>query len=122
MRIGEVARRAGIPASRLRYYEQLGLLPEPDRVSGRRRYDASVLARLAAIAAAQRGGLSLADIRELVADDATPLSARLHEIGSRRLPQVEADIARAQRARAWLEAATRCDCRRLDDCALFAAA
>jgi MerR family redox-sensitive transcriptional activator SoxR len=44
--IGEVARRTGVPASALRYYEDAGLLPAPRRVSGRRRYDAEVLRRV----------------------------------------------------------------------------
>ena len=37
--IGEVARRANVRASAIRYYEQVGLLPEPVRVHGRRRYE-----------------------------------------------------------------------------------
>ena len=43
MRIGQVAERAGVRASLVRYYEEIGLLPEPARVSGQRRYDRSVL-------------------------------------------------------------------------------
>ena len=41
MRIGEVAGRAGVRVSLIRYYEDIGLLPEPDRVTGQRRYDAT---------------------------------------------------------------------------------
>ena len=43
MRIGEVARRAGVRVSRIRYYEEVGVLPEAERVSGQRRYDDRVL-------------------------------------------------------------------------------
>ena len=46
MRIGEVARRAGVRVSLIRYYEAIGLLPEPERVSGQRRYDETVLPQL----------------------------------------------------------------------------
>lgn len=66
MRIGEVAGRAGVRVSLIRYYEQIGLLPQPERVSGQRRYDETVLRRLSVIDVAQRAGLSLDEIRELV--------------------------------------------------------
>ena len=49
LRIGEVAERAGLRKSAVRYYEEIGLLPEPDRVSGQRIYDPSILRRLALI-------------------------------------------------------------------------
>jgi DNA-binding transcriptional MerR regulator len=51
MSIGEVARRAGIAPSAIRYYERLGLLPTPPRVGGKRRYDATALEWLSRIAA-----------------------------------------------------------------------
>jgi MerR family redox-sensitive transcriptional activator SoxR len=54
--IGEVARRAEMAASRIRYYERRGLVPPPERRAGKRRYDARVLRRLAIIDAAQRVG------------------------------------------------------------------
>src|SRR5687767_4899649 len=53
MSIGEVARRAGVEPSAIRYYESLGLLPEPPRAGGKRRYDASVLDWLSLIALAR---------------------------------------------------------------------
>ncbi len=58
--IGEVARRAGVRPSALRYYERAGLLPTPRRINGRRRYDPGVLQRLDAIRFAQRAGFTLA--------------------------------------------------------------
>ena len=47
--IGEVARRASVSASAIRYYEEAGLLGEPERVGGKRRYDEGVLRSLALI-------------------------------------------------------------------------
>jgi len=44
--IGEAARRAGVATSSIRYYERLGLLPQPERSHGQRRYDADVLGKL----------------------------------------------------------------------------
>jgi MerR family redox-sensitive transcriptional activator SoxR len=119
MRIGEVARHAGVRVSLIRYYEEVGLLPEPERVSGQRRYDATVLRRLAVIDVAQRAGLSLEEIRDLLDHGNDPVNARLRELAARRLPEIDALIDRAQRVRAWLQQATSCGCDRIDDCALF---
>jgi MerR family redox-sensitive transcriptional activator SoxR len=119
MRIGDVARRAGVRVSLLRYYEGIGLLPEVPRVSGQRRYDGGVLRRLAVIDVAQRAGLSLEEIRELLDHGNDPMSDRLREVAERRLPEIDALIDRARRVRAWLSAATTCDCERIDDCVLF---
>ena len=119
MRIGEVARRAGVRVSLIRYYEEIGLLPEPARVSGQRRYDETVLRRLAVIDVAQRAGLSLEEIRELVEHGNDPMSERLRELAARRLPEIDALIDRAQRVRTWLQTAQGCKCQSIDDCALF---
>jgi MerR family redox-sensitive transcriptional activator SoxR len=119
MRIGDVARQAGVRVSLLRYYEDIGLLPEAPRVSGQRRYDASVLRRLAVIDVAQRAGLTLDEIRELLEHGNDPMNERLRELAARRLPEIDALIERAQRVRAWLTDASTCGCQRIDDCALF---
>jgi len=119
MRIGEVARRAGVRVSLIRYYEEIGVLPEAPRVSGQRRYDEPVLRRLAVIDVAQRAGLSLDEIRELLEHGNEPMSERLRALAERRLPEIETLIDRAQRVRTWLQAAAGCDCERIDDCVLF---
>ena len=119
MRIGQVADRARVRVSLIRYYEDIGLLPEPARVSGQRRYDDSVLRRLAVIDVAQRAGLSLDEIRVLVDHGNDPMSDRLRELAERRLPEIDALIDRAQRVRSWLESATSCGCESIDQCALF---
>lgn len=68
MRIGELATRSGVSTKTIRYYEDIGLLPPPLRLpSGYRDYDGSALDRLAFIRAAQAVGLSLGEIRSIVA-------------------------------------------------------
>jgi MerR family redox-sensitive transcriptional activator SoxR len=119
MRIGEVAERAGVKTSLIRYYEDIGLLPEPGRVSGQRRYDETVLRRLTVIDVAQRAGMSLDEIRLLVQHSSEPMSGPLRELATRKLPEIDALIERAGRVRAWLETATGCDCQSIDECALF---
>jgi DNA-binding transcriptional MerR regulator len=67
MRIGELARQSGIPATALRYYEQLGLLPEPARTeSGYRIYAEDAVDRLGFIRAAQAVGLTLAEVLQVL--------------------------------------------------------
>lgn len=119
--IGEVARRAGLRPSAIRYYESIGLLPEPERVAGRRRYSPDTLRTLAVIGAAQRVGLSLDEIRELLegTNGEGAVSERLRAIAQRKLPEVEALIERARLVRSWLEAAAQCECPTLEDCPLF---
>jgi MerR family transcriptional regulator, redox-sensitive transcriptional activator SoxR len=119
--IGEVARRAGIRPSAIRYYESIGLLPEPERTSGRRHYPPEILRTLSIIGAAQRAGLSLDDVRELLAASQGNgrVSERLRAIARRKLPEVDALIERALLVRSWLEAAADCRCPTLEECPLF---
>ena len=78
--IGEVAERAGMSTSRIRYYEARGLLPEPERVAGKRRYTEDVLRRLAIIDAAQRVGFTLEEIRDLLGSRDQPAHERLRQL------------------------------------------
>ena len=68
MQIGKLASRSGVATKTIRYYEAIGLLPPPARsASGYRDYDTSTLDRLAFVRAAQAVGLSLGEIRSIVA-------------------------------------------------------
>jgi MerR family transcriptional regulator, copper efflux regulator len=68
MRIGEVAAQSGVSAKTIRYYEDIGVLPPPERSpSGYRNYGSAVLDRLAFVRGAQAVGLSLGEIRGIVA-------------------------------------------------------
>jgi MerR family transcriptional regulator, redox-sensitive transcriptional activator SoxR len=119
--IGEVAARAGVNTSHLRYYERVGVLPQPERASGRRRYTEEVLHRLAIIDVAQRAGFTLEEIRDLTgpANQGVRAGQRIRELAERKLPDIETLIARAQAVREWLEVATTCDCETVDVCSLF---
>jgi DNA-binding transcriptional MerR regulator len=119
MRIGEVAERAGVRTSLIRYYENVGLLPAPERVSGQRRYDESVLRRLTLIDVAQRAGMSLDEIRLLLEHGNDAFSSELSALAARKLPEIDALIERAGRVREWMRAAVECRCETIDACALF---
>ena len=117
--VGEVARRTGLRPSAIRYYEQVGLLESPRRVSGQRRYDGDVLTRIALVRMAQEAGFRLDEIRTLLGGfpDGTPPSTRWQEMAGRKLPEVDALISRMQTVRRVLEESLRCDCLTLDVCA-----
>jgi MerR family transcriptional regulator, redox-sensitive transcriptional activator SoxR len=119
--IGQVAGRAGLNVSAIRYYEAEGLLPHPLRVSGQRRYSEAVIERLGVIDVAKRAGFSLDEIRTLLdaGDAGQPVHASLQELAAHKLPEVEKLIERAEAMRVWLQAASVCGCETLDVCGLF---
>jgi len=121
--IGEVAKRAGIRVSHIRYYEDVGVLPAPERVSGQRRYREDVLHRLSIVDVAQRAGLSLDEIRDLTGpgNRGRHAGVRIRELAESKLPEIEALIARAEAVRSWLQVARFCDCAPVDVCSLFTA-
>jgi MerR family redox-sensitive transcriptional activator SoxR len=121
--IGEVARRAGVATSSIRYYESIGLLPEAARLHGHRRYGPEVLDRLAFVDVAQSAGFKLEEIKELMrgADGADGMASHLQALSTRKLEEVQALLDRTQAMKQWLEAANSCECASPDECTLFAA-
>src|SRR4051794_2964547 len=119
--IGEIAHRAGIATSALRYYEHVGLVESKRTTGGQRRYHRSVLRRLAFIRAAQNVGLSLDEIKEALAtlpDARTPTVAdwtRLSRTWRARLDeQIEGLVA----LRDGLTSCIGCGCLSLRTCRL----
>ena len=114
--IGQVAERAGLNTSHIRFYERAGVLPQPERVSGQRRYRPEVLPRLSIIDVAQRAGLTLEEIAPLTgpANRSADASAHLRTLADEKLPHIDALIARAQAAKHWLQVAQHCDCQSVD--------
>lgn len=110
--IGELAAQAGVAVSAIRYYEELGLVTAAHRVSGRRQFDESALARLRAIAAAQEAGFQLAEIA-LLLEHSGP---RRRELVEEKLRDVRSRIRRLQRVAKALEHAADCGCSSLDAC------
>ena len=119
--IGQVAARAGLNTSHIRYYERVGVLPEPERISGQRRYRPEVLHRLSIIDVAQRAGLSLDEIAPLTGPDnrRADTADHIRHLADAKLPHIDALIARAQAVRHWLQVARSCDCTSVDVCGLF---
>jgi DNA-binding transcriptional MerR regulator len=118
MSIGEVAARTGIPASTLRYYEDVGLLPPPDRINGQRRYDESIVRLLAVIQVAKQANFSLGEIRELLG--ASSASDGWQVLAERKIAEADAMIARANQIKQIIRVGLDCTCTDLDDCELVA--
>jgi MerR family redox-sensitive transcriptional activator SoxR len=116
--IGEAARRAGLRTSALRYYEGIGLLPAPQRVGGRRRYDGEVLRALGVIRLAKQAGFTMAETRTLLHgfSASTPPSARWRALARRKLAEIDALISRAEHMKQILNTVLRCECPQLSDC------
>ena len=117
---GQLAQQAGIAASAVRYYEEVGLLPAPPRVSGQRRYGPDALDRVAVIKLAKRAGFRIDEIATLMNgfSDRVPPSERWRTLAGRKLQEVDRQIARARKMKRLLLHGLKCDCLRLKDCAL----
>jgi len=116
--ISEVAKRAGIRASAIRYYESVKLLPPPKRISGRRRYNADVLRRISFIQVSQAAGLTIAEIQALMneLDGDKPLSERWQALARRKLDEVDALMRKVQGMKMILVNGLNCRCSNLDEC------
>lgn len=118
MSIGQVANQAGVQASTIRYYERIGLLPKPERLSGQRRYDSSILQKLAIIQTAQQAGFSLDELKILfdeILTSTTPTS-RWHSLIQRKLHEMNQLIANIQNMKHLLEEIMECDDPNLAEC------
>ena len=118
--IGTLAKHTGTKVQTIRYYEQIGLLPEPGRTEGgQRRYGDDDLDRLAFIRHARQLGFTLEAIRELLdlSDNPGRSCADIDRIAHRQLKEVEARIARLEALRKELRRMLR-ECSRdtVSDC------
>jgi MerR family redox-sensitive transcriptional activator SoxR len=103
--IGQVAARAGVATSTIRYYERRGLVAADERASGQRRYRTETLRRLVFVGMLQDAGLSLDEIDGVLS---APDVASWKAIAARRLTALDDEIAQLQHAREILAAALFC--------------
>lgn len=119
--IGEVARRSGVAASALRYYDERGLITSERAGSGHRRYQRPVLRRIAFIVFAQKVGLTLEDIgRELekLPDNRVPSRRDWSRLSATWTARIDERIAELQRLKLGLTECIGCGCLSLDRCKL----
>jgi MerR family redox-sensitive transcriptional activator SoxR len=120
--VGEVAERAGIATSALRFYESNGLIRSDRTEAGHRRYHADVLRRVGFIRVAQRVGLSLAEIRAALdglPEARTPTRRDWERLASQWRPMLDERIALLEAMRDKLDGCIGCGCLSLDTCAMY---
>lgn len=118
MTIGEIAMRAGVRASTIRYYERLGLIPAPPRRSSWRDYDGDALAHLAVVQFARECGFSLKETGRLVKGFSTrvAMSERWNALALHKIAEMDAAIVRARAMKRLLTRIRRCQCGTLAEC------
>jgi len=117
--ISDVAHQMRLRPSAIRYYERLGILPPPERVSGRRRYDRTVLYRLAVIQQAREAGFALDEIRALFFgfQQGTCAEARWRKLADRKLTELNTLAAQIRTMRLLLRSMkSNCHCKTLEAC------
>src|SRR5882757_4027152 len=119
--ISEVAKRSGVAASALRFYEDRELITSERAGSGHRRYPRSVLRRIAFIVFAQRIGLTLDEIGAALAQlpaDRAPVRQDWARLSGEWKKRIDQRIAELQRLRAGLTECIGCGCLSIDRCSL----
>jgi MerR family transcriptional regulator, redox-sensitive transcriptional activator SoxR len=118
MKIGELARLAGLNASAIRYYEKLGLLASPSRIGGQRRYPSATIDRALLIRFAGDMGFTLGEIKLFLSGlgENAPVGPRWKKLAHRKLAEVDQNIARSNKLKTLLQALLRCRCASLHQC------
>ena len=116
MTIGEVAKRSGLNASAIRFYESEGLLPRAARAGGRRHYDGGILERLAVLQRARDCGFTLTEIKHLFHGfrEGTPPSERWQTLARKKLAELDALTRQIAAMKKVLR--RNCACRDLQEC------
>jgi len=118
MTIGKLAEQSGVPASTIRYWERIGVLPQPARVSHRRRYSAEAVHRLGVLRLAQACGFHLPEMRQLLHGFGEGIgpSKRWQELARRKQVELNSRMAQLLAMRRLLDRVAQCRCPDLLDC------
>lgn len=111
MKIGQVADAVGLPASAIRFYESIGILPRPVRQNGIREYDPGVVEQLRVLRFYRSVGISTESLAAMFADDAPIAKAQnRHAIVLRRMAELDEVIVRARQMKRRLVKLLACEC------------
>jgi len=118
MKIGELAARAGLNASALRFYEKMGLLAPPHRTGGQRRFPSDALDRVLLIRFAGEMGFTLAEIKLFLQglSDNTPVGPRWKKLAGGKITEINKTIQRSLRLKSLLRHLLKCHCASLQVC------
>ncbi len=122
MMIGELEAESGVPASTIRYWERIGVLPKPSRVSGQRRYGTDAVHRLAVLRLAQACGFRLDEMRMLLHGfrSSVPASRRWQELAQQKRIELNEQMARLRAMSKVVGYVLQCQCADLSDCGRMA--
>jgi len=118
MKIGELAARAGLNASAIRYHEKMGLLAAPQRVGGQRRYPADALDRVLLIRFAGQMDFTLGEIKLFLHGlrDNSPVGPRWKKLAHRKIAEINESLQRSLRLKSLLQHLLHCHCASLQIC------
>lgn len=119
--IGQLAERAGVATSAIRFYESRGLVRSVRTAGNQRRYEQATLRRIAFIRTAQRVGLSLEEIGAALStlpDGRAPTKADWSRLSAAWRPRLDEQIERITRLRDQLDSCIGCGCLSMKSCAL----
>jgi DNA-binding transcriptional MerR regulator len=118
MTIGELSTEVQLPASTIRYWERIGVLPKAARVNGQRRYGPDAIHRVSLLQLAQACGFRLEEMRHLIHGFRTnvPASRRWQDLTRKKMSELDDQLARLAAMRQLLERVSQCQCADLADC------
>ena len=118
MKIGQLAARANLNPSAIRYYEKRGLLAAPQRIGGQRRYPTDALDRVFLIRFATDMGFTLAEIKLFLSGlrDNAPVGPRWRKLAHHKIKEVDENINRSLRLKSLLKHLLHCQCASLQIC------
>ncbi|GED32414.1 MerR family transcriptional regulator [Brevibacillus centrosporus] len=116
--IGQIASRAELNSSTIRYYESIGLMPEPERINGQRRYSEDVLDRIRFIKTAQAAGFSIPEITVLLEGFEPHISPsdRWKELAKEKCEELEEKKKQLDNMLQVLENGLKCKCLTWSEC------
>ena len=118
MKIGEIARRARVRPSAIRFYESVGVLPPASRRNGQRHFAAEAELQLGVIEFARKAGSTIAEIKLLFHGfkEGAPASARWRRLARKKYREMDLLITRLKDMQKLLKKSMRCQCTKLKDC------
>lgn len=123
MTIGELSLASGLPSSTIRYWERIGVLPRPARISGQRRYSAEVMHMLSVLRLAQSCGFHLDEMRQLLHGFQPGVSASLRwqQLACAKRIELGDQIERLKAMQQVVDRVLKCNCVDLAECGRIAA-
>ena len=117
MKIGELANLVGVAPSTIRYYEQVGLIDPPVRISGQRRFAKNAEQILRFIQLAQAGGFTIAEIKTIFDGyPNTKLGDQWHALAEKKKLEIGRKIRELEQVNAVLDALLTCECATINEC------